>query len=194
MKYQDNIQEVATLLPDYMGFIFYDKSPRFFNGHMPMLPKETQKIGVFVDAYLDDILEKIRLYNLQFVQLHGNESPKFCKLFKQTDVKVIKAFSIDETFNFENLTSYETVCDYFLFDTKGLFHGGNGNTFDWNLLQKYKGKKPIFLSGGISLNEIQKIKTLSFPIYAVDINSKFEKAPGYKNTQLINQFKNEISR
>lgn len=194
MKYLENIQEVATMQPDYLGFIFYDKSPRFFNGEIPTLPKFTKKVGVFVNAYLDDILDKVRSYNLQFVQLHGDETPDFCKLFKRTDAKVIKVFSVDDTFNFDVITPYETVCDYFLFDTKGRQPGGNGTVFNWEILKKYPSQKPFFLSGGIGLEEIEKIKKLELPIYALDVNSKFEIEPGLKNTPLLKKLQHELSR
>nr|WP_294939070.1 phosphoribosylanthranilate isomerase [uncultured Flavobacterium sp.] len=185
MKYSENIQDVAQLQPDYLGFIFYEKSPRFFKGEIPILPKSTQKVGVFVDAYLDDILNKINRFNLQIVQLHGNETPEFCKLFQHMDIEIIKVFSVDDNFNFETITPYESVCDYFLFDTKGEKPGGNGKTFNWQLLENYVSKKPIFLSGGIGLAEIQKIKEMNLPIYAIDINSKFETEPGLKNIELL---------
>jgi len=193
MKYLDNIQEVASLQPDYLGFIFYDKSPRLFNNQIPILPKSIQKVGVFVNAYLDDILDKVRNYNLQFVQLHGNETPDFCKLFQQTDVKVIKVFSVDDNFDFQTIIPYESVCDYFLFDTKGENPGGNGTTFNWDILKKYPSKKTFFLSGGISLAAIDKIKQLKLPIHAIDVNSKFEIEPGLKNTQLLKELQHELS-
>lgn len=187
MKYWGNIQEVAKLQPDYLGFIFYEKSPRFFNGEIPILHKSTQKVGVFVNAFLDDIQNKIHHYNLQIVQLHGEETPEFCKLFQHLDIKVIKAFSVDDTFDFETLTLYENACDYFLFDTKGRYHGGNGTAFNWEILKKYPSKKPFFLSGGIGLEEISAIKQLNLPIHAIDINSKFETKPGLKNPNIIVQ-------
>lgn len=193
MKYVQNIKDVAQLHPDYMGFIFYEKSPRYFNGNLPILPKSTQKVGVFVNAFLDDILDKIRRYNLQFVQLHGNESPNFSKALKKTSVKVIKVFSISDDFNFDTIKPYESVCDYFLFDTKGKYHGGNGIAFDWNLLKNYPSKKPFFLSGGIGVEEIEKIKKMNLPIHAIDVNSKFEIEPGLKSTQLIKELQNELS-
>ncbi|MEW5677012.1 phosphoribosylanthranilate isomerase [Flavobacterium enshiense] len=193
MKHPTNIQEVAALQPDYLGFIFYEKSPRFFNGELPILPKSTQKVGVFVDAYLDDILGKIRQFNLQIIQLHGNETSEFCKLFQLIDIKIIKAFSVDDSFDFKALTAYEPVCDYFLFDTKGKHHGGNGTAFNWDILKNYPSQKPFFLSGGIGLEAINKIKQLNLPIHALDVNSKFEIEPGLKNTQLLKQLQNELS-
>jgi phosphoribosylanthranilate isomerase len=185
MKYSENIQEVAQLQPDYLGFIFYEKSPRFFKGEIPILPKSTQKVGVFVDAYLDDILNKISRFNLQIVQLHGNESPEFCKLFQHMDIEIIKVFSVDDNFNFQTIQPYEAVCDYFLFDTKGGNPGGNGTVFNWQILKNYPSKKPFFLSGGIGLEEIETIKQLNLPIHAIDINSKFETKPGLKNLELL---------
>lgn len=181
MKGVDNIQEVAALQPDYLGFIFYEKSPRFFNGKLPELPKSIQKVGVFVNATMNDILQKVKEYDLQVVQLHGNETPEVCEVLKIINVKVIKAFSVNENFDFEILAPYESVCDYFLFDTKGKKPGGNGTTFNWEILKNYPSKKRFFLSGGIGLEEINKIKKLYLPIHALDVNSKFEIEPGLKN-------------
>ena len=193
MKYSENIQKVATLLPDYLGFIFYEKSPRFFNGKLPELSKSIQKVGVFVNASISDILQKIKEYNLQVVQLHGNESPEICEILKIINIPVIKVFSVDDSFDFEAIQPYENVCDYFLFDTKGKNPGGNGTTFNWQILKNYPSKKPFFLSGGIGLEEIEAIKKLNLPIYAIDVNSKFETKPGVKNTQLLKELQHELS-
>lgn len=193
MKYSENIQKVATLLPDYLGFIFYEKSPRFFNGKLPELSKSIQKVGVFVNAPISDILQKIKEYNLQVVQLHGNESPEICEILKIINIPVIKVFSVDDSFDFEAIQPYESVCDYFLFDTKGQNPGGNGTTFNWQILKNYPSKKPFFLSGGIGLEEIEAIKKLNLPIYAIDVNSKFETKPGVKNTQLLKELQHELS-
>lgn len=195
MKYPENILEVGTLLPDYMGFIFWEKSARYFDGIIPELPKSIKKVGVFVNAPLEEILDKIEKYDLQAVQLHGDESVEFCETLKKnipnlTDV--IKVFSILDTFDFAILNSYENVCDFFLFDTKGKLPGGNGTTFDWEVLKKYPLTKPFFLSGGIGIEEIKKLVetlhcnvfTKNLPVYAIDVNSKLEIEPGLKNTQL----------
>lgn len=182
MKYRANIQEVAALQPDYLGFIFYEKSPRFCNGELPEIPNTIAKVGVFVNAPLSEILNKIKAYNLQLVQLHGEESPEICEVLRLINIKVIKTFSIDDTFDFETLRPYEPVCDYFLFDTKGKHYGGNGTTFNWEILKNYPSQKPFFLSGGIGLEEISKLKQLNLPIYALDVNSKFETEPGLKNS------------
>ena len=103
------------------------------------------------------------------------------------DVQIIKVFSVDDDFDFSKLEPFETVCDYYLFDTKGKLHGGNGTTFNWQILQKYKSKKPLFLSGGLGLEEIEQLHKLNLPIFAIDVNSKFEIQPGLKNTLLLNK-------
>lgn len=190
MKYPDNILEVGSLLPDYMGFIFWPKSARYFDGDIPELPKSIKKTGVFVNESISVIEEKVTKYNLQAVQLHGQESVEFCSELKSkfgTSIEIIKVFSADENFDFSVLKPYESVCDYFLFDTKGKFPGGNGTTFDWKILEKYQSPKPFFLSGGIGIAELDSIKEIlktNLPLYAIDINSKFEIEPGLKNTSL----------
>lgn len=193
MKYPDNMLEVGSLLPDYMGFIFWQKSARYFDGDMPKLPKSIRKTGVFVNESISVIAEKITKYNLQAVQLHGQESVEFCLELKTkfgTSIEIIKVFSADENFDFSVLKPYESVCDYFLFDTKGKLPGGNGTTFDWKILEKYPSTKPFFLSGGIGIAELDSINEIlktNLPIYAIDINSKFEIEPGLKNVQLCRE-------
>jgi phosphoribosylanthranilate isomerase len=195
MKYPDNILEVSQLLPDYMGFIFWKKSSRFFDSEIPNLPKSIQKVGVFVNDTLEEIITKIKKYDLNLIQLHGNESVAFCESLKDEKVKIIKVFSVNDDFDFSILEPFETVCDYFLFDTKGKLPGGNGIVFDWKVLEKYPSTKPFFLSGGIGIDEIQSIQELlktDLPIHAIDINSKFEIEPGLKNIQLLKDFKIHI--
>jgi phosphoribosylanthranilate isomerase len=190
MKYPDNILEVGSLLPDYMGFIFWEKSARYFDGIIPELPKSIKKTGVFVNATIEEIVEKVSKYDLQAIQLHGQESVSFCIEVKSKltlSIEIIKVFSADENFDFEVLKPFETVCDYFLFDTKGKLPGGNGNTFDWKILENYPSTKPFFLSGGIGIAELEDVKQVlktNLPIYAIDINSKFEVEPGLKNIEL----------
>ena len=187
MKYPDNILEAAKLQPDYLGFIFYEKSARYLDVEIPEFRQTIQKVGVFVNATLDEILYKIKRYNLDLVQLHGNETPEFCDLLQHANVEIIKVFAVDEKFDFAVIQPFENVCDYFLFDTKGLLHGGNGITFNWNILKNYPSQKPFFLSGGIGLEDIGKIKKLNLPIYAIDVNSKFEIKPGLKNIELLKE-------
>lgn len=195
MKYPENILEVSELLPDYMGFIFWGKSSRFFDGKISNLPKSIQKVGVFVDASLAEIVSKIKKYDLNVIQLHGNETVAFCESLKNEKVKIIKVFSVNEDFDFSILEPFEPVCDYFLFDTKGKLPGGNGIVFDWKVLKEYPSTKPFFLSGGIGIEEIESIQELlktNLPIHAIDINSKFEIESGLKNIKLLNDFKINI--
>ncbi|MCF6213504.1 MAG: phosphoribosylanthranilate isomerase [Flavobacteriaceae bacterium] len=197
MKYPENILKVAALQPDYLGFIFYKKSKRHFDGTLPTLPKSIKKVGVFVDASNDYINDKIKRYNLQTIQLHGEESPEFCKQFYNKNTEVIKVFSVGNNFDFNILEKYEPVADYFLFDTKGAQKGGNGISFDWTLLDNYPSQKPYFLSGGIGLESVDDLKLFkkspaSKYGYALDINSRFEEASGQKNIEKLKAFKNTI--
>ena len=198
MKYPDNILEVGSLLPDYMGFIFWEKSSRYFDGVIPELPKSIKKVGVFVNETAEVILAKAQKYDLQTVQLHGHESVEFCSDLRLTignEIEIIKVFSVDDDFDCEVLKPFENVCDYFLFDTKGKLPGGNGTTFDWKVLEKYPSSKPFFLSGGIGIKEIKAVKEIAktnLPLYAIDVNSKFEIEPGLKNIEKLDSFKNNL--
>lgn len=207
MKYPENIAEVARLGPDYLGFIFWEPSARFFDGSPGNLPENIKKVGVFVDADLKEILAAVAKYDLQAVQLHGKESPESCKELRSAmlngpdspkkQIEIIKVFSIKDNFDFENLAPYETVCDYYLFDTKGKLPGGNGYTFSWEVLKNYPSQKPYFLSGGIGPEEATKIKEFlgkpeSRYCYALDLNSKFEREPGLKDVGRLIKFKQEV--
>ena len=204
MKYKDNIKSVANLQPDYLGFIFYNKSSRHFNTNIPDVPKNMKKTGVFVDADIETIIEKLKTHQLQALQLHGSESVIYiktllCKLkpLSINKIEVIKVFSIKDDFDFSVLEPYEGFVDYFLFDTKGKLPGGNGYTFNWDVLKDYPSTTPYFLSGGIGLNEAKNIKAFkessaSKYCYAIDVNSKFEIKPGLKNTEQLKEFKKEI--
>jgi len=198
MKYQDNINNVASLQPDYLGFIFYEKSPRNFDGLIPKLPKQIQKVGVFVDEKIEFISNQMEKHQLSAIQLHGHESPEVCRILKSTNAKIIKVFSIKDKFDFSVLSPYDDACDYFLFDTKGKLPGGNGYTFNWDVLNNYPSTKPFFLSGGIGLDQVKNIKQFqnseaSKYCYAIDINSKFEIKPGLKNIDALKAFKEELS-
>ncbi len=198
MKYQENMTQVATLQPDYLGFIFYDKSARNFDTSIPQISNSIKKTGVFVNEDLDNVIQKINTFNLQAVQLHGEESPEYCKKLESQNIEIIKVFSIKDEFNFEVLKPYENVCDYFLFDTKGKLPGGNGYTFNWSVLNNYPSTKSFFLSGGIGLERIEDIKKFqqskaSKYCYALDVNSKFEIEPGLKNISILKEFKNKLS-
>jgi phosphoribosylanthranilate isomerase len=205
MKEPSNIIEVVNLGIDYIGFIFYEKSPRFVQDDF-LLPKDltinalkTKKVGVFVNHSLETIIEKIIKYRLDLVQLHGSETAEFCHHLRirlasldsfMSQVEIIKVFSIGESFDFKQLEAYKSCINYFLFDTKGTNLGGNGVTFDWNILKSYKHEVPFFLSGGIDVQHVPEIKQLSsLPIHALDINSRFEVSAGFKNIEKIKKFK-----
>ncbi len=206
MKYVDNIRQVAELKPDYLGFIFYEKSKRNFEGIIPEIPKGIKKTGVFVNEYLEILISLAEEYKLEAIQLHGDESVEYIKELKGhlessreekrlPKVEIIKVFGIKDEFDFSVLEPYETVVDYFLFDTKGKERGGNGVTFDWIVLEGYNSKKPFFLSGGIGLQEVTKVKEIiktDLPVYALDVNSKFEKEPGLKSVKDLKKFINQV--
>ena len=190
LKHPGNISEVAALEPDYVGFICYAPSPRYateLNSEiLDALPEPIYKTAVFVNEDAEIIQKLVDSYNFDAIQLHGNESPYFCKEFKDK-VTVIKAFGIGEGFDFERLKQFADSVDYFLFDTKTDIHGGSGQTFDWSLLDNYKMDIPFFLSGGLSLENLEEIKAIKHPqFYGVDFNSKFELEPGLKD---INKLK-----
>ena len=195
MKYSENIQKIAMLKPDYLGFIFWDKSIRKYEqNEITNLDLNIKKVGVFVDSFIDEILHKIKVFKLDVIQLHGTETDDFCRELKKENIKIIKAFSVDNNFDFNKLNKYKNAVDYFLFDTKGKLPGGNGLRFDWHVLEKYTLKKPFFLSGGIGLTEIDEVKKflnsdLASYCYAIDINSRFEDNPGVKNKNDIKKFK-----
>ncbi len=187
MKYSQNITEIENLFPDLMGFIFYEKSKRFFNQPEINLNNKVKRVGVFVNENIQEIKNKIKKYKLDYVQLHGEENVNFCNSL-QPFVKIIKVFKIDYNFNFKKTEEFEEVCDYFLFDTKSQLHGGSGKKFDWNLLKNYNCKKDFFLSGGIDISDIEEIKKIvnSYPIAGIDVNSKFELDNLEKDKEKIN--------
>ena len=197
MVLRGNIQEVASAHPDYMGFIFYEGSPRHVGKEFAVVDKldaSIQGVGVFVNEKTDTIREKVQLFNLDLVQLHGEESPLTCKQLKDWGIKVIKTFSVDAKFDFEATNPYKDYVDYFLFDTKGQQRGGNGIPFDWRLLNRYNGNIPFFLSGGISPDNVGQIRQLVHDkLFAIDVNSGIEQQPGIKNIakldELIKNFK-----
>jgi phosphoribosylanthranilate isomerase len=198
MKYIENIKSIADLNPDYLGFIFYVHSKRNFTGLLPELPKHIKKTGVFVNEDLAIVTSLQKKYQLQAIQLHGDESVEYLKKLKtqiSNKVEIIKVIGVKDTVNFEALRPFVKEVDYFLFDTKGKNRGGNGIQFDWSILHAYPFSTPFFLSGGIGPNDlgaIQKVKHSGLPIYAVDINSKFEDNTGLKNRDKVINFKNQL--
>lgn len=186
MRESDNIRQIAALQPDFLGFIFYEKSKRFISIEEFLLLKTDfigiNKVAVFVNESIKNIIRIVTLGNFKYLQLHGDEAPEFCEELKYLDFKIIKAFGINEQFDFHRLNEYVAVCDYFLFDTQCNKYGGSGKKFDWNLLDKYKLQTPIFLSGGLEVSDIETVKNLSNQLpYCLDFNSKLEEKPGLKN-------------
>ncbi|WP_431294862.1 phosphoribosylanthranilate isomerase [Pedobacter sp. P26] len=195
MRLAANIAAVAELQPDYLGFIFYEKSPRLISDVstelIKYIPSEIKTVGVFVNEELEKVKDKVNTLKLKAVQLHGSESPEYCAALKTAfgSLEVIKAFGIDEDFDFSGLEAYLNVVDYFLFDTKTKAHGGSGKTFDWSVLDRYAYTKPYFLSGGIDLEHTEAIKNMQDErLYALDINSRFEMEPGLKDAEKIEEF------
>src|SRR5688572_14513227 len=185
------IQRVGELRPDYMGFIFYPKSPRFVGDYFELpsaFPADILRVGVFVNESVEVILNKVQNRLLDFVQLHGDESVEMCDTLRQQGARVIKVFSVDEHFDFKITEAYQPVADYFLFDTKGKYYGGNAKKFDWQILGRYNQKVPFFLSGGISADDIADVgKLKQMNLHALDINSGVEVKPGTKDLDKIKQ-------
>ena len=189
MKYPDNIREVAALQPDYMGFIFYKESPRYCGEELlttyDLSLTRINKVGVFVNEPVSSVVRLATRFDLDLIQLHGDESPEYCEDLKLLDFKLIKAFGIDLAFDFSVLAEYEETCDYFMFDTRSDAYGGSGQKFSWSLLKKYQGSKPIFLSGGLDKRSIPLVHDLinGLNIHALDFNSKLEMEPGRKEME-----------
>lgn len=192
-----NLEKVALLQPDYMGFIFYNRSSRSFEGEIPLLSNKISRVGVFVNASIEEISKKIKTHKLDVIQLHGEETPAFCNELNQAinKIEIWKVFSIKDNFDFTQLETYEDVVHKFLFDTKGKEKGGNGFRFDWRLLSKYNSTKSFILSGGIGLEDLPDLKNIlktTLPIHAIDVNSKFEISPGLKNITDLKKMQNDL--
>lgn len=198
MRDPENIDAVCTASPDYIGFIFYPKSKRFVGEDLNadifnQVPDPIQKVGVFVNEKAEKVIEICRKYKLQVAQLHGKESVEYCEEIQNSGLTVFKAFSVDNDFDFDQLKPYEAVVDFFLFDTKGKLPGGTGEKFNWQVLNQYKLNTHFFLSGGIGPNDDKDIKNLKMPkLYAVDINSGFEKQPALKDAEKVAGFIQQI--
>jgi phosphoribosylanthranilate isomerase len=193
MKYEENLEQIVSqIIPDYLGFIFYEKSPRYFVDNLTeaavnKVPDTIKKVGVFVNQSTSYIIKQIQTYNLYAVQLHGNESPEQCLQIKDQAI-VIKAFGVNEHFDFEKLNDY--AVNYFLFDTAVETYGGSGQKFNWEILNKYNLQISYFLSGGISNENIGQLKNISNKPFAIDVNSKYELEPGLKDLNKLIALKN----
>lgn len=191
MRDPSNIREVAALRPDLMGFIFFRGTPRYVGDDFRIpddFPGEVQRVGVFVNETTDAILKRVAKFKLDYVQLHGGEPVDQCRELKSSGIGVIKVFSVDDEMDFRVTSPYVDSVDYFLFDTKGKYHGGNATRFDWNILNGYDQRVPFFLSGGISPEHIADLKQLSgLNLAAIDINSGVEVKPGLKDARKVSE-------
>lgn len=199
MTEQENTHSICELQPDFLGFIFWKDSKRQCENIIEVFPDYIHKVGVFVDADYNEIVDKIISHQLDFIQLHGEESADFCLQLRNTNIKVIKAITIDSEFNFNELNYCKNCVDYYLFDTKGKLPGGNGTTFDWEILNQYNQDISYFLSGGIGLDELPKLENFlqsdaAKKCYAIDINSRFEDKPGIKNREKIKVFQEKLNQ
>jgi phosphoribosylanthranilate isomerase len=195
----NQLQTLEELGVDFAGLIFYEKSKRFIGEKLINQKSEIRnlkisKVGVFVNASVNEIEKAVKDYALSYVQLHGDETFEFCKEIK-TFVPVIKAVRIGETTDLEpEMEKFENACDYFLFDTDSKEYGGSGKKFNWEVLQSVKINKPFFLSGGIGLQDIEDLKAFQHPmLFAIDVNSKFETSPGVKDLKEVESFLKEIN-
>ncbi len=218
LKHQSNVHQVMNLNPDYLGFIFYEKSPRYIGGLkltlnqmgldaivpdelnwiselMPIIPK----VGVFVNSSVYTVEKTAEFLGLDIVQMHGDEKPSDCAALQLKGLEVWKAFPVNADFSFDETIPYEKVCNKFLFDAKGAGRGGNGVGFDWNLLEGHRSRKPFLLSGGIGPEHatfFQNEQNLGWlesqGMVGIDINSRFETEPGLKDIELIKKFKHEL--
>lgn len=196
MKEPGNIAAVAALPIDLMGLIFYPPSPRYVDTDLveAQLPSKEQvagRVGVFVNTPIAEVVQAVVEFQLDYVQLHGDETPAYCQqatLF----AKVIKAFRVDEGFDFSRTVAYEGLA-YLLFDARGKNYGGNGHKFNWAKLNEYTGTTPFLLSGGIGQEDVETIKSVAHPQFAgIDLNSGFESAPGIKQPELLHTFISEL--
>ena len=187
MRDAQNIRDVEALGIDWIGMIFWPKSKRYVAEVPSYLPEHLKKVGVFVDSTLDDILQHISDYQLDIIQLHGQESPDFAKALKPHTI--IKAFNIEKADDLLQTEKYKGIADYFLFDTKGKMAGGNGQKFDWSVLTAYQGKTPFLLSGGIGPDDVEAVRAFHHPkCIGIDLNSRFEQAPALKDITELRKF------
>ena len=197
MREPENIEKVAQLGVDMMGFIFYPKSPRFASQSVDRTAadKDVCRVGVFVNESVELISDKIQLFDLNAVQLHGNESRVLCEQLHEQNglLKVIKAISVSTAGDILKYKEYVGAVDYFLFDTKCKTVGGSGQQFDWQVLENYDGDVPFILSGGIGPEDVERIRNFHHPkCIGIDLNSKFEMEPGLKDVEMLKTFLENI--
>ena len=197
MRNAENIRDVEALGIDMMGFIFYPKSSRYVSARPAYLPQKCKRVGVFVNATIDDIRQHIADYSLDIVQLHGHESTDSIRSLRSLCgdvISIIKAFNIATKEDLNATTPYAGLVDYFLFDTKGPSVGGNGEKFDWSVLEAYNGDTPFLLSGGIGPDDAERIIDYHHSkCIGIDLNSRFESAPALKDVTTLSRFLNDIN-
>ncbi len=198
MRQLDNIRELCALPVDFIGFIFYSESPRNIGSEhikelvFAAIPSLIKKVGVFVNEPIAEVERIVEMLELDYVQLHGSESPEYCSSLKKKGIGIIKTFKPTSD-SLKEMQKYVNCCNYFLFDTPTDVHGGSGKKFDWSWLKNYKLSVPFFISGGICPDDVEEIKQLDHPqLYGIDINSRFEIQPAVKNIELIRRFIDEI--
>jgi phosphoribosylanthranilate isomerase len=197
LREPSNIEEVASLNPDYMGFIFYKKSPRYVGDDfvVPSIDSRISRVGVFVNHDHDFIIRQAEKSSLSHVQLHGDELPDACRRLKSAGLSVIKVFRIDAGFGFDSTKPFESCCDYFLFDTKGENYGGTGKAFDWSVLDQYKYSTPFFLSGGLNADNLSQVNSIPNSVMiAIDLNSGVEERPGKKDMDKLKNIFSQLNR
>jgi len=197
LREAENIRRIEMLNVDWLGFIFYPPSPRYVPTNCENVAAITcctkNKVGVFVNETVDFMLEKAKLFQLDRLQLHGNETPEVCFALCQNGYSVIKAFSIATATDFLSTERYQNCCEYFLFDTPFVGFGGSGERFAWKLLSAYQGETPFLLSGGITPDCSEDIKRLKhLQLAGIDLNSGFEICPAMKDVYKLNDFIQEI--
>jgi phosphoribosylanthranilate isomerase len=191
MREPENIRAVEALGIDLMGFIFWPPSSRYVGEKPSYLPRNCRRVGVFVDAALPDILAAVEDFRLDGVQLHGHETPEAIAALKAhiPGVRIVKSLAVAGPEDLAQAEAYADVCDAFLFDTKGKLPGGNGRQFDWSVLQRYRGRLPFLLSGGIGPDDAQRIRAFDVPgCLGIDLNSRFETEPGLKDVDALRTF------
>lgn len=192
MRDSENIRAIEQTKADLMGFIFHPKSPRFVASLPEYMPKKQKRVGVFVNASLEQILAKAQKFSLEYIQLHGDEPPAFCSELKNRGLKVIRAQRIANADGIIRAESYN-MADLMIFDTKTELYGGSGKKFNWQLLENYKGCVPFLLSGGIRSDTFEEIKAFFHPQFAgIDLNSGFEISPALKDVGKLNNFIEKI--
>ncbi len=200
MRDPENIRAVEALGIQWMGFIFWPGSKRYVSERPSYLPTKCKRVGVFVDADISEVVQKVEEYALDLIQLHGSESPDYISQFKNLlaahrPLSIIKAFNIATLADLEQTHAYENIVDYFLFDTKGKSVGGNGEQFDWRVLDHYHGHTPYLLSGGIGPDDVHRVRAFSHPLLAgIDLNSRFETSPGVKDIESLHRFLTQFTR